>query len=842
MPQFLRGRRQYLAIAMGVSFAATPATHAQIVTVGKGSYTASLPAGRKLPADSLGVPVDPQVTPDFKQPVATNEWWSSFLYKRVPNQHGNSGKSYPHPLSIRGAPTGLEMGYPDVATKGMDWEWEWTGGTYEYPHAADLTVGIEGLNVPLSKTAGYSDWAVTADWTQGAMNLRATLAHGNPYAFFAIKGGSAKLSFAADPAIWLEEGAVLGVTVNGHHYGIFAPTGSAWTGTGNARVSSLAGKDYLSVAILPSGLADDAARRQALALFRAHAYAFVTRTRAAWAYDEKASLVTTTLTTETQAKEGTESRTLQALYRHQWIYSADPQTGYLYASPRGAMKLMAGNLITTVMPFHGILPVFPDKGYDKAALQGYVNGESGYAIADGDTYGSGKSLGRVALLAPIADQIGNTAARDACVAKLKAKLENWFTAQPGKTNQVFHYSAKWNSLFGYPASFHSDDEENDHHFHYGYFILAASAVAQFDPAWAAPTAWGGMVDLLIRDVANVEDADARFPRLRNFDPYAGHSWAHGSEYYGRGNNQESSSEAMNFHTGLYLWALHTGNRALRDQAIWMYATEANAVQQYWFDADKAVFPPLFPNPNVGQVLGAGGAYNTFFGASANYIHGINFLPLNSGSVYLGWHPANIKANVDWMYNHPYRYQGKTGSWDDVIWGALAFADPAAALQRFGGFNGYGAFDGESKAHIYHLVKNLDAMGTVQPGVLADFPCYAVFDKASVRTYAAYNPDAVARTVHFDDGTTLTVASRSLATTTGPVKAVRLRDGRALRPSVGGRLIAGYPELRRSAAGIPAFSVLAADGREIWNTRAGALPPESSLGEGLFFLKPSAAPR
>jgi endoglucanase Acf2 len=831
-----------ITLAVGLAATALPG-HGQIVAVGKGSYTTTLPAGRKTPADSLGVAVSPQVTADFNQPVISNEWWSSFLYKRVPNQHGNSGKSYPHPLTIRGAPTGLEMGYASVATKGMDWEWEFAGGTYEYPHIADLTVGVDGMNVPFSKTAGYSDWAVTADWTDGAKNLRATLAHGNPYAFFKITGGAAKIAFASAPTVWSEEGGILGVTVNGHHYGIFPPAGSAWTGTGNARVSTLAGKDYLSVGLLPDGLATDEARKQALALFKAHAYAFVVKTRAAWAYDEKTSLVTTTLTTETVAKEGTETRTMQAMYRHQWLNYPFTFSRYTYVSPRGTMKLMEGNVITTIIPFTGILPAFPDKGYDKATLQNHLNAESGYNINDGDTYGVGKSMGRVAMLAPLADQVGNTAQRTVFVDKLKAKLESWFTATAGKTDKVFYYSKQWNILFGYPASFHSDDEINDHHFHYGYFITAAAAIAQFDPAWAQAQNWGGMVEMLIKDVANWDDADTRFPRLRNFDPYAGHSWAHGSEYYGRGNNQESSSEAMNLHTGLFLYGLHTGNKTLRDLAIYMYSTEAAAVQQYWFDADEAVFPDLYPNPCVGQVLGAGGSYWTFFGASANFIHGINFLPLNSGSTYLGWYPDNIKKNIDWMYNHPYKYQGKTGTWDDVMWGTLAFADPAAALTRFGGamgFNNYAAFDGESKAHIYHMVMNLNALGAVQRKVQADAPSYAVFDKGAVRTYVAYNPDAAPRTVKFTDGTTLEVPAKTTASKTGAVIPIGIhRDGLSARPALetSGRLVSGYAGLRQAVQGMKRFEVFAQDGRLLWRTATGTLPAEALVSTGVHWVRP-----
>ena len=70
-------------------------------------------------------------------------------------------------------------------------------------------------------------------------------------------------------------------------------------------------------------------------------------------------------------------------------------------------------------------------------------------------------------------------------------------------------------------------ELNDHHFHYGYFIRAAAEIARHDPAWASDAHWGGMVSLLVRDIASPDRDDPMFPFLRNFDPYAGHSWASG---------------------------------------------------------------------------------------------------------------------------------------------------------------------------------------------------------------------------------------------------------------------------------------------------------------------------
>jgi endo-1,3(4)-beta-glucanase len=66
---------------------------------------------------------------------------------------------------------------------------------------------------------------------------------------------------------------------------------------------------------------------------------------------------------------------------------------------------------------------------------------------------------------------------------------------------------------------------NDHHFHYGYHILAAATIGRLDPEWAKANE--AYVDLLVRDVANPSGEDKLFPMWRNFDWYHGHSWAHG---------------------------------------------------------------------------------------------------------------------------------------------------------------------------------------------------------------------------------------------------------------------------------------------------------------------------
>lgn len=66
---------------------------------------------------------------------------------------------------------------------------------------------------------------------------------------------------------------------------------------------------------------------------------------------------------------------------------------------------------------------------------------------------------------------------------------------------------------------------NDHHFHYGYHILAAAIIGHLDSDWLKQNR--DYVNVLVRDVANPSAKDKLFPMWRNFDWYHGHSWAHG---------------------------------------------------------------------------------------------------------------------------------------------------------------------------------------------------------------------------------------------------------------------------------------------------------------------------
>lgn len=430
------------------------------------------------------------------------------------------------------------------------------------------------------------------------------------------------------------------------------------------------------------------------------------------------------------------------------------------------MKVREGTSFTTSQKAAPVLPGLPgNDAVDTDRLRGYlaeVADSSDPFSGASDTYWTGKALGKLAQLVPLADQIGETATRDKLVGLLQDRLEEWFTA--GGASE-FSYDTDWKTLTGYPASYGSDSELNDHHFHYGYYVYAAAIVAQYDADWAADSAWGGMVKTLIRDTANPSRTDDAFPFLRGFDVYAGHSWASGHQGFAAGNNQESSSESTNLSAALVLWGSATGDSELRDLGSYLLATEGESIAQYWFDADEEVFPGDFGHDTVGMVWGSGGAYSTWWTANPEEIHGINVLPVTAGgSLHLGGHKDAIRRNIAEMEREN---GGPAEEWRDILWEFESLADPGAAKGKWDAGNaGYTPEAGESKAHTYHWLTTLDTLGAPDPSITADHPTSAVFSKDGTRTYAAHNHGSDPLTVTFSDGHELTVPARSTATGTG----------------------------------------------------------------------------
>ena len=269
-----------------------------------------------------------------------------------------------------------------------------------------------------------------------------------------------------------------------------------------------------------------------------------------------------------------------------------------------------------------------------------------------DTYWGGKDLvriGRYMMIARELDHPDYAVLRDI----LKDALADWMTFTPGEQERYFAWYPRWKALIGFNESYYSG-LFTDNHFHYGYFIQAAALLATCDPDFVQD--YEPMLTLVAKQYANWDHADSQLPFLRTMDPWIGHSYAGGLSS-GNGNNQESTSEALQSWAGLYLLGCTLGNDAMRDAGAFGYASEARATQEYWFDLHGDVFPDEYEHPIVGILWNGGNAYATYFGAEPFYIHGIQMLPYGTYMNYMamGWDRTRGTNHYDALLQESYDY-------------------------------------------------------------------------------------------------------------------------------------------------------------------------------------------
>ncbi|NLD47805.1 MAG: glycoside hydrolase [Clostridiaceae bacterium] len=713
-----------------------------------------------VPGNEGDVQKDIYITSNYNGAIHTNNWSSSVYWKQF------SEPMYPHPLAFSCVPSGIQLGYPPLSTGNEP-------NTTLTDNNSDFIVEPSTFTPLDARADRETDWSIDILMSNASKSMKTTLAHGSPYAYFSFTDAEPRLVFNNyTPSVYIGDSSknCLAVKVNNNYYGLFAPGGSTWSGIGtNTMKCNLpSGKNYFSIALLPDN------SEGTFNFFKQYAYTFITDTKVEWDYNETNSTVTTTYNIITAVMEGTNSDTVIALYPHQWRNNEDIYPlSYTYKTIRGTMKTLKGNRFTTKVRYNGILPNLPgiisSNPSLKSKLQEFVDqaeAKTPYIDSD-DTYWAGKDFGRVANLVPIAEQIGDNTASQKFLSEMKSKLENFFTYTPGESKNYFYYNSNWGTLIGWLPSFGSNNELNDHHFHYGYFIYAAAQIALRDPDWASDNRWGKMIKLVISDFANGDRNDKRFPFLRNFDPYAGHSWASGHSKFWDGNNQESSSEAVNAYQAMILFGESIKDNYIRDLGIYLYTTEIQAINNYWFNLYGDVFDKSFNHNTTGMVWGSKYAHSTWWTADPIEIHAINWLPITGASLYLATDPSYIKRNLDEMWTEFNAYNGSDKNpemWQDIVCEYMALYDPEAALNKW---NENGAVeDGESRAHTYHWIRSLMELGSPDFSVTADTPLYSVFTKGNVKTYVVYNQDSSAKRVRFSDGTLMSVPPGSMGVSNG----------------------------------------------------------------------------
>lgn len=694
----------------------------------------------------------------------TNQWYSSLLFSQEPQA------LYAQPLTGRATAQGFEMSLPlktVIPTERKDNE-------THYPHRPSLKVRPTAFEPTVGQLANASDWAIDIAMGRGEQRFDLTMAHGSPYVWGQLSVGDLRIDTQGiAQRLPCSDERVLLLQIDAQRYAVFGPSGVRWEAAGSSRWLARMPQDKRHFVL--SALPDNSP--QTLALMARHAYVRTADTQAQWQYDENQQQLTTHYRVTPQVLEGNENRPLQALYPHHWHGNASlaDRLGPAFDSVRGPLKLLASAEFKTQLQHKGFVPWWPAvaAGQHSATLESVIANDMRDArrnmlqIGKGP-YWQGKGLLRTTKLLDVVQAQGHDAHKDRLLELLKGRIEEWFS---GKDRQrYFHLDRTLGTVLAYPEEYFSVEQMNDHHFHYGYWIRAMAEIALRDPEWASPQRWGGMVPWLIKDIATAERGRNDFPFLRHFDVYEGHSWASGIALGDLGNNQESSSEAVNAWVGLILWGEIQGDRALRDLGVYLYNTEIEAIRHYWFDVHRVVFPPEYPHVETSMLFGGGYKHNTWWTDEPRQIKGINLLPITTASTYLGLDPDHTRRSLATLPKDTTTYEsrGKRANprdiWQDLFAKYMGLSDPSQGLA---GWDRWGAVElGESRSHALHFLLSLQRLGAPDFSVYADTPLHAVFRRADgTRHYLAFNAHRTApRSVRFSDGVTLTVPPGSLAQT------------------------------------------------------------------------------
>lgn len=742
-------KQTIIALAVFLNILLTLNTNAQIVTIGNGGYITTFPG-----VDAAGRNAYPSGSPQLSgnalgKPVPTNDWWTALIKENF------ASNLFSYPFTLRTVAAGLVTSY--IPSGVID-------------DLLPVTVGVTGMAATKTTVSDFSDWTVTMNWNDGTHSFEATAGIAMPFLYF-TKGSSDVAQVTVTSGTVTISGEMLIITnaKNGADFAVYAPVGSTWTQNAGVYTSSLNGKNYWSLAFIPLTATNVTT---VAAEYKKYAYVFPKKATATYSYNENTSVLRTDFSIQTEVKEGTETAMLIGLLPHQWAHLASDSpvpNKYSYASIRGEIKTLAGNSFSVENKFHGILPTLPyvdnySVGFAPTTLTEKISAIQNDALATWtDSYNEGQMMNRLIQTARIADEMGNTTARDKMLATIKERLEDWLKAESGEVAFLFYYNSTWSTLIGYPGGYGQDGSLNDHHFHWGYFIHAAAFLEQYQPGWAAQ--WGGMVNMLVRDAASSDRNDAMFPYLRNFSPYAGHCWADGFATFPQGNNQESTSESMQFNSSLIHWGTITGNNAIRDLGIYLYTTEQTAIEEYWMDTHDRNFPTTQQYSLVSRVWGNSIDNGTFWTADIAASYGIEMYPIHGGSLYLGqdtvyvsklWN--EIKSNTGIMSN-----EANANLWHDVMWEYLAFIDPAKAIELYDSYPNRSLKFGISDAQTYHWLHAMNALGRVDASITANYPIAAAFKLNREITYVAQNYRNTAITVTFSTGYQLQVPAHKMVT-------------------------------------------------------------------------------
>jgi endo-1,3(4)-beta-glucanase len=562
----------------------------------------------------------------------TNTWFSGMVLQKTPNV------VYPMPLSFLAKDNGFEIGLPTVASTATAITGEHVPGM-----AADL--GATGFQLTRYDKVSAT---LTYHGTSGTIG-QAVITEGSPFVFYtATKAGVMTLS-GINPADILERSShYIRYTRSGHTYVVSTKAGTLTLSGGVVSATVQAGA-VTTLYALPSptdalkSYADTAVQSVAVS----HSQT-TTNVNTVFNYKTTTGKATAFAAMPYTAISGTRITSYESIYGPMPVYAGTSfKTTAAIVTPANTLDI---SKLSTDQKNQLIASLPADVAATKIDQQ--------------DSYYAGKQLARAANLLSIAEQLQQSASID----KLRTTVRDGFAKRLGAG--YFYYDTGLHGVAATTKGFGSEDF-NDHHFHYGYWLYAGSVLARYDTGFVSQ--YKDQLNLLAADIASYQVSN-QFPLTRTYDPYAGHSWAAGLSPFADGNNQESSSEAINAWNGVALWGAATKNQALEQTGTWMLANETNTAQKAWRSVDTSdTAISNYSSPVASLNFGGKRTYSTFFSDQAAAKLGIQLIPMNPEQVSFQNDAAASKV-ISATIQHD-NYNVPLG---DYILMYLALRDPAKA--------------------------------------------------------------------------------------------------------------------------------------------------------------------
>ena len=598
-------------------------------------------------------------------PLPTNAFWENM----VVGQGDMLTNAFPYHVLAKA--DGLELARPDMLTVADKYCYESAG--------TELVLGANEAFSGHTATS-WDPLSVTLTFSAGAGTLVTPVVYGMAYASGLYTSLTPKLSIPVGLASLngMTSGSAQGtrfelVLKNGHHWLVYTSASATVTFGANALTFSAAFTGSVRAALeraeTPAALLDE--------------YAGAIPTGAALSLSTSGD---TGVVEFGWKKQGTGNLLTFALPHHQTHLAQPMLVGMPITTVRGSMQGVVGDSWQLQYPLSKVLRAAPaavDATHRDAIIAALNDDKGAQPDAGADSYSFGKQVGRAAELLLIAEALGETNAADQLRSAIEAPLSQWFE---GKNADAFKYDRTYGGIVtskgaGDSGADYGNGWYNDHHFHYGYFLFAAGAVAKGDAAFAAK--YKEQILALIRDIANPSATDQYFTQYRMFDWFDGHSWASGLFPFQDGRNQESSSEAFNAWAGISLYGDAVGDQRLYELGRILRAVESASVQRYYhIRKNSDIYPEPFADRMVTGVLWSDKAeYATFFSGGDAQIIGIQLLPMTIASEEL--------IDAAWIMDAWPAMQaaGGTDDWKGLMVMAHAITDKAGAYSALTALNG-----------------------------------------------------------------------------------------------------------------------------------------------------------